>query len=145
MGQGHIHDFDPGIAPNGLFWTVRIPDSSVQVDVAKGTAAWRLTEVPLPDELTDLPSIVTMAMAWGGDLTPVTLDDSANGFAGTYTECKGMIEWSARQPGFTFASDPASTTATRFAAIGRERNGVYYNGSASYPNPFDARRLGDNP
>jgi hypothetical protein len=24
-----IHDFNPGIAPSGLFWTVRLPDDSV--------------------------------------------------------------------------------------------------------------------
>jgi len=27
-----LHDISPGIAPSGLFWTVRIPDRWVSVD-----------------------------------------------------------------------------------------------------------------
>ena len=26
------HDFNPGISPSGLFWTVRLPDDRVEVD-----------------------------------------------------------------------------------------------------------------
>lgn len=141
MGQGHIHDWDPGIAPNGLFWTVRVPPESVHVDLNAVKASWRLTDFALPDELTDLIGSVTMNMQWGGEATPASIDDPDNGFAGTYSECKGTIEWTASEPGFTFVSAPASTTTTRFAALGRERNGIFYNMVG--PKPFFTRRLGD--
>ena len=42
------------------------------------------------------------------------------------------VEWSASVPstGFSFTSDPATTSKTVFAEIGSERNGVFFHGAA---------------
>lgn len=51
-----------------------------------------------------------------------------NGFLGRYRECAATIQWSGEEAGFSFVSDPASSSMTRFAEIGRERNGIFMGG-----------------
>ena len=68
---------------------------------------------------------VSYDIRWAEDGHPLNIDDGANfHFAGRQTN--GFISWSAHKAGFSFRSDPASTTVTNFALIGRERNGVFY-------------------
>jgi hypothetical protein len=68
---------------------------------------------------------VSYSIRWSGDGSPLTIDDGSNfHFDGRQT--KGFISWSAHEAGFSFKSDPASTTVTNFALVGRERNGVFY-------------------
>ena len=68
---------------------------------------------------------VSYEIRWSEDGTPLTIDDGANfHFKGRQT--KGFITWSAHEEGFRFESDPASTTLTNFALVGRERNGIFY-------------------
>ena len=68
---------------------------------------------------------VSYEIRWSHDGTPLTIDDGANfRFKGRQTE--GFITWSAHEKGLSFESDPASTTLTNFALVGRERNGVFY-------------------
>jgi len=72
-----------------------------------------------------IDAMVSYSIQWSADGTPLTIDDGSNfHFRGRQT--KGFISWSAREAGFSFESDPASTTVTNFALIGRERNGVFY-------------------
>jgi hypothetical protein len=70
---------------------------------------------------------VSYSIRWSEDGSPLTIDDGANfHFDGRQT--KGFISWSAHEAGFSFKSDPASTTVTNFALVGKERNGVFYRG-----------------
>jgi hypothetical protein len=39
---------------------------------------------------------------------------------------KATIEWSSQQAGFSFQSDPASTSVSEYAILGHERNGVFF-------------------
>jgi len=72
-----------------------------------------------------IDATVSYSIRWSEHGKPLTIDDGANfHFGGRQT--KGFISWSAREDGFTFESDPAGTTITNFALVGRERNGVFY-------------------
>jgi len=72
-----------------------------------------------------IDATVSYSIQWSEDGVPLSIDDGANfHFGGRQT--KGFISWSASEAGFTFQSDPASTTITNFALVGRERNGVFY-------------------
>ena len=72
-----------------------------------------------------IDATVSYSIRWSEHGKPLTIDDGANShFGGRQT--KGFISWSASEHGFTFRSDPASTTITNFALVGRERNGVFY-------------------
>jgi len=44
-----IHDFNPGIAPSGLFWTIRIPDESVEVDFDDARASMNISDLQVKD------------------------------------------------------------------------------------------------
>ena len=72
-----------------------------------------------------IDATVSYSIQWSEDGAPLTIDDGANfHFGGRQT--KGFISWSASEAGFTFKSDPANTTITNFALVGRERNGRFY-------------------
>jgi hypothetical protein len=132
VGQGHIHDFNPGIPASGpsagLFWTAHIPADSVRFDLGSVTASWRVQAFPLPDTIPAPPlqATVSMDVEWQGKTAEVQVRDLVNGFAGSYSECAATVQWSAQEPGFSFVSDPSGTSKTTFAALGRERNGVFF-------------------
>ena len=125
MGQGHIHDFNPGIAPNGLFWTTPVPGSSVEIDLGRTTASFQLKDFALLDTIPNVAATVSLSMEWHGERAETEVKDLVNGFAGSYRECSATIQWSGEEAGFSFVSDPASSSMTRFAEIGRERNGIF--------------------
>jgi hypothetical protein len=129
VGQGHIHDFTPGVAPSGLFWTAAIPPDSADIDLGKVTASFRVTDFPLLDIIStpSPPATVTFDMEWSGKTADVSVKDFVNDFAGEYSQCSATIEWSAKVGDFRFVSDPAGKSATRFAEVGRERNGRFFN------------------
>jgi len=52
--------------------------------------------------------------------------DKTNRFVCTFIEDTATMAWSARRNDFKFVSDPANTSTTIFAEIGRERNGVFF-------------------
>ena len=44
-----VHDFEPGIADSGLFWTVPIPDSQISANPGAGRGRYQATDMALPD------------------------------------------------------------------------------------------------
>ncbi len=130
MGQGHIHDFNAGIPPSGLFWTAAVPMSSVEANVGMVRASFHVADFPLVDTIPSPNPAATVSfdMEWSATTAHIKVSDFVNGFAGDYRECSATIVWTAQEPGFTFASDPANTSTTRFAEIGRERNGRFFSG-----------------
>jgi hypothetical protein len=128
VGQGHIHDFTPGVAPSGLFWTAPIPPQGVEIELGKVKASFRVVDFPLLDIITtpSPPATVSFDMEWSGKTAEVDVKDFVNDFAGEYRQCKATIEWSARVGNFSFASAGAETSLTRFAELGRERNGRFF-------------------
>jgi len=128
VGQGHIHDFNAGIPPSGLFWTAPVPMNSVEIDLGRVRASFHVTNFPLVDTIPSPNPAATVSfdMEWSGKTAMLIVNDFVNGFGGDYSECSATIEWTAQEPGFTFASNAASTSTTRFAEIGRERNGRFF-------------------
>jgi hypothetical protein len=131
-----INDLNPGIAPSGLFWTVAMPQDSVQVDLGRGTASMRLTDYALrdygsiPNALfgggpAPVPATVSFEVRWSGLGERVSLRNQAGGFAGDFLRNTAQMEWSATVGPYRFRSDAASTSSSDFAEIGRERSGVF--------------------
>lgn len=140
-----IHDFNPGIINSGpakgLFWTVHIPTQDVHVDLGRATATMRVSHADVEDYHTlknallngpSDPASVSFVIRWRGVQARVQVDDLALGFAGRFIEDSATVDWSAKVPstGFSFRSDPATTSKTAFAEIGSERNGVFFHGAA---------------
>jgi len=137
-----IHDLNPTqFPPEGLFWTVELPDDSVHIDFAKGTASLEAFDVPVFDYGTlsnalfgPVPSplprgSVSFKVVWSGGGQPVNVrntDPVYGGFAGQFIRNKAQMEWTARVGHYTFVSDPLATSSSSFAEIGREQNGSFF-------------------
>jgi hypothetical protein len=134
--SNQIHDFNLGIHPfpGGVFWTVFAdPEHLTDVDPDDGTARWRLSrDVPdhtsLPDSLANTPAVpghASFDLRWSGGGRRYSVRDVANRFVLDGATANATITWTARRAGFSFRSDPGPTTL--FAAVARERNGVFFN------------------
>lgn len=137
VGSNQVHDFSPGIPPSGLFWTQAIEEDSVEAHLGEGAASMSVANLPEKDAHTLLnaltggptvPSTVSFDMTWTGQQPLMEFTDPVHGFTGSFMFSKVTVAWSAQQAGFSFVSDPADTTSTVAAVMGRERNGVFFSG-----------------
>ncbi|HZD68824.1 MAG TPA: hypothetical protein VFA45_07880 [Actinomycetes bacterium] len=131
-----MNDFNPGIDESGLFWTVAIPDDSVDVHPGAGTARLALSDFDTRDFHTlgnaimggaSDPAVVSFDMRWSGAGQRVAQTDGST-FSFDSVINSATIAWSAKNltTGMRFQSDPASTSETEFAAVGHEKNGVFF-------------------
>jgi hypothetical protein len=131
-----VNDFNPGIAASGLFWTVAVADDSVEVHPGAGTARYALANFRTRDFHTvgnsilggpSDPAVLSFAMTWSGQGQSVVQTDGAT-FSFDSVISSVSIEWSAlnEATGMRFQSDPAATSQSEFAAVGHEKNGVFF-------------------
>ena len=127
-----MHDFNPGIAESGLFWTAPIDRGSVRVDLHEARASMHVEDLELEDygnvvnALQDGPSVeatVSFDISWSGGDERRKIRNTHAGFAGTFIRDTAILVWSAEEHGFSFQSDPL---VSGFAEIGFERNGVFF-------------------
>jgi hypothetical protein len=142
--KNQVHDFNPGIEPNGLFWTVRIPDDAVQVDLAAGTAEMHVRDFELVDAYNvpnaiaggpSEPATVTFDVYWSDPTAVLQLSDAAAQVAGTFLDVTAALEFSARTADFAYVSDAADTSRSDFARIGYEANGAFFPTMGGTPTP----------
>jgi hypothetical protein len=139
------HSYDPGISANGLFWTIPIPEESVDVHLGAGAAVLDAKDIHLFDAFTvansfmrnpvPVPAVIdSLRIEWSG-ITKTTQFSSAvpdEQFAGYFLENSATIEVTVTTPpspglhGFHFVSD--ATTASDFAQIGHDHNGSFFPG-----------------
>lgn len=130
-----------------------MPGRIVQVDLKSERASLRVKNMLVFDSFTLIPNaldpnhpaghanaiIESLRMEWSGTTRATTFENcDPNAFRGSYFEDSATIEVTATtfatpqrcgskaMNGFRFVSDPASTSKSRFAQIGRERNGVWF-------------------
>jgi hypothetical protein len=140
------HDFEPGIAPSGLFWTIPIAPAAVEVDPGSGQARLRASNVPVTDYHdiinaifgggpTPLPSHVSFDVRWAGGGARQKIRDQTFGFAGHYATGPAMITFTASNDGsgVIYSSEPAGQYnptvdqgGAGSPAVGHERNGVFF-------------------
>lgn len=141
-----IHDYSPGIAPNGLFWVISAPRDVVQIDLDSATASLRLTDVSLMDAhdlanaLTNghglanppippvaaVPATVSFDIEWSGAIDQAKVTNENQDFTGQFIKTGATIQWSSDQSGFHFDSESPNPARTSYAVIGHERNGVFF-------------------
>ena len=73
-----------------------------------------------------VPVIVSYQVVWTATGSPVTFDNVAQQFHGTFREASAQMVWTARTRDFDFVSAPLATSSAAAAQFGRERNGVFY-------------------
>jgi len=147
------HSYDPGVSENDVVWTTEIPEDSIEFDLREEEASLHVKNVLVFDAFTVPNSLSTfhplgkvhaiinsLRMEWRGTTNRRTHSDCNDAFRGSFFEDSATIEVIATTPpvpattcppraarnGFKFVSDPAHTTITHFAQIGREHNGVFF-------------------
>jgi len=132
-------------------WTAALSDGSVKVDLSKGTASLHVKDVFVFDAFTVPNSlnhahpaghvnaiINSLRMEWNCTTPLSAMNCAVNAFSGNYLEGVATIEviattrenpattcpTGAGNHGFRFVSD--ATTASNFAQIGSEKNGVFF-------------------
>ena len=139
------------MSPTDVFWAAHIPQGSAHVDLDAGTASLHVKNLCLYDAFTVANSIQgvnrpvnqvkgifnSLDMEWSGIIKRDTANQPVNKMRGSFVENTATIAVVATTPitivtalsnghGFRFVSDPASTSVSNFAQIGREQNGVFY-------------------
>lgn len=73
-----------------------------------------------------VPATVSFDVRWFDVLERHNRKEPDWGFGGEFVVTSTSIEWSSRQTGFSFQSDPASASRPLYAIVGNERNGVFF-------------------
>jgi hypothetical protein len=140
------HDYEPGIARSGLFWTIPVPVSTIRFDTTTGEARFHARNVGVKDyhDIINavlgggpkpVPSHVSFDVRWHGQGRHHKVRDKKFGFEGSYVTGKATIRFTASQDGggVVYTSEPTGqynpTTNQGGAgspAVGLERNGAYF-------------------
>ena len=147
------HSYDPGVSESDVFWTTEILESSVTFSMRREEASLTLRNVRVFDVFTVANSldphhpipkvnavINRMRINWSDTTARRSHVNCVDAFRGEFFEDNATIEVVVTTPpgaasacppraarhGFRFVSDPAETTVSHFAQIGRERNGVFF-------------------
>jgi len=137
FGVVQTHDYNPGIASNGVFWTTALPSQTGGVDPAAGTGSMAMADMPIGDYSNipmggvngpHVPAKVSYNITWSPGANPKRLHahDTTNGFGGDFTQGTATGSWSASEEGFTFTSTPGETPTTDISYVGTEQNGRYF-------------------
>jgi hypothetical protein len=143
--QHQQHDFEPGIAPSGLFWTIPITSAAIDVAPGIGEARLRGESMAVPDYHdiinaifgggpSPAPAHVSFDVRWLGHGERRKVRDEAFGFIGEYVTGDAQITFTAQvdggpvyrsDPGGQFNPSPDQGGAGS-PAVGHERNGIFF-------------------
>ena len=132
-----VHDFNPGITQNGVFWTTVVSSSDVQVDLGAGRATLQVDDIAQKDYFdfenamlgngaTPRQGRVSFRVEWTATGPPNVVDDPAQRFRGTVRAATAQMEWSGRSGDFEFQSTALADSVSDAAQLGSARNGSYY-------------------
>jgi hypothetical protein len=110
---------------------------SVDVQFGAGKGSMKGTNVSVGDYfnipnglfhfLSPVPSSCSFDIQWSGPVTDRSqVNDPTVGFGGEFVLSQAAMTWSASQDGFSFVSNPSTTSV--FAQLGQMRNGVFFEG-----------------
>ncbi len=131
-----MHDFNPGIAQNGLFWTMEVPSDSFRVSRGGRRARFRIRNLPVPDTFffannVSVAAEVDIDVTWRATSEPIERgngttvpSDAPDAYRGELRDatCRGRA--AGRETGFTMKT--GRLTEEGFLAwMGHTRNGVF--------------------
>jgi hypothetical protein len=133
-----LHDFNPGILPDGLFWIVRAPDDALQV--AGDTVTIRLRNVPEIDVFTfydpfppsgKVPSVVSFTQTYTRTGRPRNVQRASTdpasplNWAGEMWMATASVIFSVAHEDGSFSAQGAAQSNGQFGEVGFERNGLF--------------------
>jgi hypothetical protein len=137
LGGQQVHDFNPGITQNGLFWTTIVSSDSVDVDLATGSATLQVSDIQQKDFFdfenailgngaTPRQGHLSFRVVWTASGPAANFDNAAQQFRGSFSPAIAQMEWSGRSGDFEFQSAPLADSITAAAQLGAESNGSFY-------------------
>lgn len=119
-----VHDFNPGITPNGVFWIVEVPDDAVKIGPDGETLTIHLVNVPVVD-LGSFPA--------GTGTTPATVS-----FDITYTKSGAPrhVRPTSRDPLSPFNWAGEMWTATNSGTFSVKYNDNTFSAQGSFGSDF---------
>ena len=126
----------PGIAPNGLFWTAQIPRSSFRINRKNRSATLRVNKFPLVETYEAFgqmanPGLVNVTVRWTATGDPMTRgkggdapSDDPAAFLGEFRDAHVTARVEGYRPGLNFETDELSSDGF-YANMGTMRNGSY--------------------
>jgi hypothetical protein len=147
-----IHDYNVHIDVNAVFWMIRLGHGAVEVDFDNARASLRVRGLEVFDDhdiansLTyglglpgdpDFPypaipavsptrATVSFDVEWNGIISAAQIHNTGQRFQGSFLETNATIEWSSKQPGFQFQSEPANPARNLISVLGNEKNGAFF-------------------
>lgn len=147
-----IHDYNVHIDSNDVFWMVEVDSHAVEVDFGQGQGHLIVNGLDVYDDhdlgnsLTQglglpgglgfsypaIPPVapvrakVSFNVEWNGILATAEIDNSTQGFKGTFLSTGATINWSVEQNGFQFQSETPNPSRNLMSVLGREKNGVFF-------------------
>jgi hypothetical protein len=136
-----VHDFNPGIGANGLFWIIQVPDDAVTVD--DDTLTISLKNVAVVDQFTfpnagginlgtsGIPATVSFSITYQKSGYPrrvrPTSEDPLSPFnwAGEMWKATNSGTFSVAYGDGTFSAQGSFTSGANFGEMGTERNGSF--------------------
>ena len=136
-GTPQIHDFNPGIRNDGLFWTIVIDPEAVEVDLAAGTATFEMEDLHIKDYgnlengitgdgAPPVPAIVSFKVQWTAGGAVNLFNNAAQKYRGDFRYADAAIEYQIRTGDFDIVSAPLADSTTFVAQLGQESNGSFY-------------------
>jgi hypothetical protein len=131
--SGQIHDFNPGIARDGLFWTMALDPESVRVNPGNGRAVLQARHLPMPDYHdfvnsatggASVPGSVSFRVEWAPSHDKHHYRYALHKWEGSFVKTTATCSWSGRTKVATFSTDKNNPTI--FAEVGRERSGRFF-------------------
>ena len=132
------HDFEPGIAPDGLFWTIAVPAPAGAVSGASGNARFHMESLAIPDfgnfgnaisphpNPPPVASHATFDVQWRATGERQTVRDETFGFVGDFFPSEATISFAVSNDGGPTWTSVAEGQTTVGSAVGRESNGVFF-------------------
>ncbi len=126
----------PGINPNGLFWTTQIPRASFRIDRRSRTATLRVNQLPLVETYQAFgpnanPGLVNMIVRWRatGDAVERGKGDAVDptdpaAFLGLFRDARATGSVQGYRPGLNYRTRELTSDGF-YANLGTMRNGSY--------------------
>lgn len=128
-----MHDFNPGIAPNGIFWIVQIPDEAVQITDKTLTIHLRnasvIDQFQFPGGAGNVPATVSFDITYTKFGTPRQVQPTSSDPLSPFTWSGEM--WMATNAGTfsviyndnSFSAQGSFSSSGMFGEMGTEKNG----------------------
>ena len=133
-----MHDFNGGILPSGLFWTLDLHKTAIDFKMNNRRAVMHVRRLPVIDTFqffgpSDTPGLVDFRVEWEATGPAVARGMGAavaptdpGAFLGEFAPAVSSGSFSGEEIGFEFETrGDASSSPRGYAQLGTERNGAF--------------------